>query len=313
MSSKWIRDYFTFTKKERLAIVVLIFLILSVYFLPTFLSCYSDPHPIIDVAKYDSIARMFNEGDSNEKAINSKREYPSAKNNPVTAQLFFFDPNRASFEEWNRLGVKEKTIRIIQHYLEKGGQFKRVEDLKKIYGFKEDDYRRLEPYVRMVSTRTTHVFKYDSTERNWYDTGVHHERIKKEFIAVDLNLADSASLCMLPGIGSKLASRIIHFRDKLGGFYSIEQLAETYGLPDSTYTRIKPFLNLGSKALVTININEADITRLRQHPYIGWIIAKALVQYREQHGPFSSVEDISKISAISTEQVKRLIPYLSIY
>jgi competence ComEA-like helix-hairpin-helix protein len=165
----------------------------------------------------------------------------------------------------------------------------------------------------MTSIQTNHLVKYDSIKRNRHDSAVHYERIKKELFAVDINLADSASLCMLPGIGSKLASRIIHFRDKLGGFYDIEQVAETYGLPDSTYDRIKPFLNLGTKALVTININEADLSRLRQHPYIGWTIAKALVQYREQHGPFSSVEDISKISAISTDQVKRLIPYLSIY
>jgi competence ComEA-like helix-hairpin-helix protein len=115
----------------------------------------------------------------------------------------------------------------------------------------------------------------------------------------------------LPGIGSKLANRIIRFRDKLGGFYSVEQVGETYGLPDSTFQKIKPFLILGDRPLVRININTADAATLKEHPYIGWTAARALVAYRAQHGPFSTIEDVEKVSPILADQIKRLIPYLS--
>jgi competence ComEA-like helix-hairpin-helix protein len=66
--------------------------------------------------------------------------------------------------------------------------------------------------------------------------------VPKTFEPVDINSADTTPFIALPGIGAKLAQRIIKFRDKLGGFYSIDQVAETFGLPDSTYQKIKPRL-----------------------------------------------------------------------
>jgi competence ComEA-like helix-hairpin-helix protein len=130
---------------------------------------------------------------------------------------------------------------------------------------------------------------------------------------IELNSTDTSELIRLPGIGNKLANRIIHFRDRLGGFYSVEQVAETYGVPDSTFKKIKPFLILGNKPLNRININEADATRLKEHPYIGWRAANSIVEYRRQHGPFQRVEDILLVGTILPEQLKRLIPYLSTY
>ena len=61
---------------------------------------------------------------------------------------------------------------------------------------------------------------------------------------IDVNTADTSAFISLPGIGSKLAARIVTFREKLGGFYSVEQIGETYGLPDSTFQKIKQWLKL---------------------------------------------------------------------
>jgi competence protein ComEA len=72
----------------------------------------------------------------------------------------------------------------------------------------------------------------------------------------------------LPGIGSKLSQRIIAFRNKLGGFYSVEQVGETYRLPDSTFQKIKPKLILGNNNVKQININAASIDEMKAHPYL---------------------------------------------
>ncbi|MEJ0079640.1 MAG: helix-hairpin-helix domain-containing protein [Puia sp.] len=77
------------------------------------------------------------------------------------------------------------------------------------------------------------------------------------FTETDVNLADSIAWSNLPGIGEKLASRIIHFREKLGGFYQLDQVAETYGLPDTTFQKIKPYLRIHSVPLHQIDINTA--------------------------------------------------------
>jgi competence protein ComEA len=310
MSSNWAKDYFTFTKRERVAIFMLVVSILAVYFLPELLS--SQPYALNpkQVAYFDSISALFDQPDT---VTRTESREPPAPQHQNRASLFFFDPNTTSSENWKALGVNTRSILTIKHYLEKGGHFKTPEDLQKIYGLREEDIVRLKPFVRIHNTEPEIRFSTDSKRAPWKDSFHISHPQKKTLFTVDINNADSVILEKLPGIGSRLAGRIIHFRDKLGGFYSIDQVGETYGLPDSTFSLIKSFLALGTKPVATININQADVARLRQHPYINWATANGIVRYREQHGAYQSLEDLSNISIISGDQLRRLIPYLSIY
>ena len=129
---------------------------------------------------------------------------------------------------------------------------------------------------------------------------------------VEINNSDTTAFIALPGIGSKLAQRIITFRDRLGGFYSIEQIKETYGLPDSTFQKIKPKLLLGNPAVKKININTASLDEMKTHPYLRYALANAIVQYRTEHGNFSAVGDIKKIMAITDDIFNKVSPYLSL-
>ncbi|MEI9944383.1 MAG: helix-hairpin-helix domain-containing protein [Chitinophagaceae bacterium] len=115
-----------------------------------------------------------------------------------------------------------------------------------------------------------------------------------------------------PVSGAKLAARIVNFRDKLGGFYSIDQIKEIYGLPDSTFQKIKTYLKLNNEAIKKININTATIDELKAHPYIKYTIANPLIAYRNEHGPFSKVEDIKKVMAVTDEVYNKLSPYFTL-
>jgi competence protein ComEA len=86
-------------------------------------------------------------------------------------------------------------------------------------------------------------------------------------------------LILLPVVGSKLAARIINFRDKSGGFYDVKQIAETYGLPDSTFNKIDSSLQCNGALVHQVSINSADANVLKQHLYIQWNLANAIVQY----------------------------------
>src|SRR6185295_10645555 len=109
---------------------------------------------------------------------------------------------------------------------------------------------------------------------------------------------DTATYISLPGIGSKLSQRIVAFRNKLGGFYSVNQVGETYLLPDSTFQKIKPRLFIGDAAVKQININLASVDEMKVHPYLKYTLANAIFQYRRQHGNFDSVGGIKKIMLI---------------
>ncbi len=92
--------------------------------------------------------------------------------------------------------------------------------------------------------------------------------------------------------------------------YSVSQVAETYGVPDSTFQKIRPQLQCNNAAVKKININEANVDELKSHPYIKYALANVIINYRKQHGNFKSIEDIRQIDIITEEVFKKIAPYL---
>lgn len=223
-------------------------------------------------------------------------------------ELFYFDPNNLSADDWKKLGLRDKTINTIRNFLSKGGKFKKPEDLKKIYGLLPDEYDRIAAYIRIADNN---ILPPD--EQEFRPTANNNSSNNKPgYTVIDINTADTTDFIALPGIGSKLASRIVNFRDKLGGFYSINQLAEIYGLPDSTFQRIRKYLKLENDVLKKININTATADELKAHPYIRYSLANPIIAYRNEHGPFSKIEDLKKVMAVSEDVYKKILPYLAI-
>jgi competence ComEA-like helix-hairpin-helix protein len=130
----------------------------------------------------------------------------------------------------------------------------------------------------------------------------------------DLNLADSARLLKIYGIGPVLSSRIIRYRDKLGGFVRHDQLFEVYGLDSAVVQRVSNSSLIGDSLILRkINLNSDDAEwRLAAHPYLSKSKAKVIVAYRFQHGSFSSVEDIRKIQSIDEKTFLKIQPYLTV-
>lgn len=135
--------------------------------------------------------------------------------------------------------------------------------------------------------------------------------IKKKIEPFDINEADTSAFIALPGIGSKLAARIVLFREKLGGFYDKEQIREVYGLHDSVFQKISPLLECNTRNVKKIDINTAEKETLKVHPYIRWKVAHALVTYRAQHGSFTSADDLSKLENVDVDALKKMMPYIS--
>lgn len=129
--------------------------------------------------------------------------------------------------------------------------------------------------------------------------------------SIDINKADTTVFIALPGIGSKLASRIVNYREKLHGFYCVEQVAETFGLADSTFQKIKPWLVVTEGSIEKVNINTATAEALRT-PYISYNLANAIYEFRIQHGQFSTLEELKKIMLVDEALFKKITPYLTV-
>ena len=137
------------------------------------------------------------------------------------------------------------------------------------------------------------------------------KRSHKIMSPLDINSADTSAFIALPGIGSKLAARIVAFREKLGGFYDVRQVGEVYGLQDSVLQKLMPLLKCDDQLVRKININNAGKDELKTHPYIRWELADVLIAFRNAHGSFSSAKDLSKIDMIDDDMLNRIMPYIS--
>ena len=211
-----------------------------------------------------------------------------------SVHLFEFDPNTIDLDQLIELGISPKTAQTIINYREKGGRFNDPEDLSKIYGLKDYQLNQLLPYVSIVAPN-----KRDGTKKTLPPT---------KFI-LDINKATAEDWERLKGIGPAYAKRIVKFREKLGGFYAIHQISETYGLPDSTFQKIKSQLEF-SGGHKRIYINSISQDSLIAHPYISKKQGEVLYKFLLNHGPLQNANDFSKIRVFSENEIAKLIPYL---
>jgi len=306
---RWVRDYFGFSRSQVNAFLVLLPLLLMVVFAPTVWKNYVLPRPYNDAkdrALLDSLVEIWEAGvEQNVEQKNNGRDVT------VTPALFAFDPNTATVTQWRALGLSAASSTRIAHYREKGGKFRVKSDLLKIYGIDSAFYVRVFAYIDLPEKMTGS----QGEKKTWNgDRQAYKEnRFERDIARFDINLADTAQLKTVYGIGEKLSQRILRFREALGGFVQLEQLKEIYGLDSAVVGRLK------TKCFVQpdfqperIDINTADEKRLAAHPYLKNGMARIIVAYRFQHGKFVALSDLRKIQGLDPKIIDKIEPYLTL-
>jgi len=282
----FLSDFFYFNKKERRGIYILIVII-------TFIGIFNlalpliIQKPIIDFAKYEQIIKRYD-----------SLLILSNKSQDTIIHLYNFNPNNLKLEEWLQLGLNQKQAQVIINYRNKGGVFKTKEDFRKIYSIDSVLFSKLNPFISLPEKQNLTNQKLD--------------RIKDTIrYQVELNSTDSIELIKLKGIGPVFASRIIKYRDLLGGYVSISQLQEVYGIDSLKYASLKDFfLPCNHELIQHLNINEADFKDLLKHPYISYDFTKDIVN-RRQKKVFDKAEDAFNDQFISDTLFQKLLPYLT--
>lgn len=303
-----VKEYFGFNSRERSAVLILSVLILALLFINLF------PGYFVKVAdanftSFDSLVVVINQS---RREVTSKPVYDVLGNpDPDKAYLaanfkpFPFDPNKLSEESWRMMGLAEHQIRAIKNYEKKGGKFFRKEDLAKIYSISEQEYKKLEPYIRIETTKQKPKNKVSDSipEKKTYTP-------KEKFSGtIELNTVDSLSLVALPGIGPWFAHRIIQYRQRLGGFVDIDQLLEVKGIDSSVFAGIKPHIEVDSSQIVRRNFNRDTFKQLLSHPYMDLEMTKFIVNYREKHGHFTSWESFIALNPLNRAGINKLRHY----
>lgn len=230
------KEWFAFTKRDRNAAIILLSVTGLIILLPYFL-----PAKKLEIHIDKDLQQELEAYRTDHPLANSTSAYvaksDTAINDTIKKGLFFFDPNTLSEEGFIKLGLPQKTVHTLINYRSKGGYFKTPGDIGKIYGLSKTDADRLMPYVRIALSNTK---QKEGTKYQQPIAPASTQQYKK----TNINTASAEDWKAFPGIGDIIANRIIKFRTSIGGFKSIDQVGKTYGLSDSTFQFIKPYLYL---------------------------------------------------------------------
>ncbi len=237
LNSEPVKDWFGYTRRERRSAFILLTIIFIVIGFR-----YLLPEQNIEIENFNVL--QADTGNITEIAGTS----PGSRK-----ALFAFDPNSASFDTLVQLGFEPREAGIIIKYRKMGGKFRRAADLRKFQGVDSSLVAELESYLVITPGKSV---KAD------IPLTLQERRL------LDINSCDSVALVGLPGIGPVLSARILKYRNLLGGFASVEQLKEVYGLPEETYDIIEGRLFADSSGIRKIKINTAVYRELNRIPYI---------------------------------------------
>lgn len=212
-----------------------------------------------------------------------------------------FDPNLADKSTLLSLGLPERTVRILLNYRNRGGRFRSKADLKKIYTLSEADYKRLAPYVRI---------RTPSPEQQASPAGLRKTAEEQPPAVLELNTVTAPALARLPGMDYQLAKRLLEFRHYLGGFHSVRQIRELYGFPDTLFPAVEKRLKVSTVHLRRIDLNQASVSELEDHPYITRKMAEQISGLTNSLGRIDSVEQIKQLTLINAEIYRKIAPYL---
>jgi len=224
------------------------------------------------------------------ESINDLSEKTNDK--PVVS---FFDPNFTSEEELIKLGFNNYQASNLVKYRAKGGIIKKPGDLLKIYGIDTAFYMKLAPWIKIEAREADHFSSSPET-----------------FRIIELNTADSTALIRLNGIGPVFASRIIRYRELLGGFIKKEQLLEVYNFRSETFRQIEDKISADSVKVKKLSLNFSGFSDLARHPYLKAEVVNKIIECRNNNGPFETCEELLSKNLMNEELYLKVRPYLKL-
>lgn len=264
-------------------------------------------------ARFQSVRAEFRIQDSLRRQSWKKTSSTKKRIHPL--RLVHFDPNKVDSASLVQMGLSQWMSSNLVKYRKAGKIFGKAEDLRVLFGMSTNLYDSLSAYVCID---TTYVRKKREMRRQalrdsnqmWIprDTVGHKVDVIKLVPGehVELNSADTSQLKRIPGVGSRIAKRLVRYRKQLGGYVSVHQVRDIY-INDSL---LNQWVILDPSLVHTLSVNHSTVMLLKKHPYCTYIQAKAIVQYRVRYGTIHNIQELQYVDGMTKPMVQRLAPYL---
>lgn len=134
---------------------------------------------------------------------------------------------------------------------------------------------------------------------------------KEKIVVIDINQATKEDLIKIYGVGEAISMRILKFKESLGGFVSMNQMNDVWGLSPEVIENLNIHFKVsGYCNLKKIDINNASIKELSQFPYFNYQVAKQIVTFRSMNGDLKNADDLTKIKGLSIDKANIIALYL---
>ena len=301
------KDFFYYSRSERRAVYFLLFLIALLLVAIIFYSKRDNASS--DLVENSAEVDSFLADVKKVKEHSSKESQDDCSDAHRTGLFFEFDPNSADSIELSRLGLPSYVVKNVLKYRAKGGRFKTPASFSKIYGLTPELFAELEPYIRIPEQLSARKRKQVFPKTDSIRIESHQQPFDKysEGTKVNVNIADTIELKKIPGIGSVIARNIVAYRQRLGGFYDLEQLLEVrFFTPE-----LLEWFVLGDTPMKQIKVNHESLDNLRAHPYLNFYQAKIIVEHRKKRGEIKSLSQLSLYEEFTEKDLKRLSAYFN--
>ncbi|MFY0675566.1 MAG: helix-hairpin-helix domain-containing protein [Bacteroidia bacterium] len=302
---------FEFSQSEQKGIWALVLIIiLSFGGFKIYYSFFKDQIDRISEEELNAIITEIRNSEQNDRLNQNSAQY---------FKLFPFNPNTINYDSLRLLGFSVTLSKRFLKFRSSLGGFKSKNEVKKIYGLSDSFYLTLEPFIVLVQDSTT-VLEGLKSQYEILEAGINDSReikvLRKEnevdsTYFIELNSATEQELMRIRGIGEVLSKRIIKFREAIGGFLTVNQLYEVYGVDSQNLDFKRLELMVDTSIIRKINVNTASIIEFSNHSFISKYQSKIIVAYREQHGYFNNISDVMATKAFTKSQFLMVSPYLT--
>jgi len=291
---KALAPYFKFTNKQRTGIVLLfsIIVILQVVY---FFSNFAMPEKISSKKETEWIS------------LQSEIDSMKLAKYDAKPQMYLFNPNFISDYKGYKLGLSVEEINRLMAFRKENKYVNSAADFQKVTKISDSLLSVISPFFKFPDwAQNEKKFKEGKKE---YFTNTFPK--KEKIVTLDINEATQEDFMKIHGIGEALSLRILKQKEILGGFISMEQIKDVWGLsPEVIFELNTHFKISAAPNFKKIAINDASLKELAQFPYFRYGLAKQIITYRSMNGNFKNIEDLAKIKDFPVEKAKIISLYL---
>lgn len=294
MPLKMNKKYFQFSNQQQKGILSLFLIIVVLQFVLFFADFQTAPEFDIQEQKWLS--------------LNAKMDSLESHQKKQTIKLYPFNPNFITDYKGYKLGMSVVEIDRLFAFRKQNKYVNSAKEFQTVTGISDSLLVTMAPYFKFPDWVNK---KKLSKAVVFSNTNPEHFSKKTNIVVKDINQATQEDLIRIYGIGEAISIRILKFKESLGGFVSMEQMNDVWGLSPEVVQQLKTNFKISALPnLKKIDVNNATIKELAQFPYFKYNLAREIVIYRSMNGDIKNVGDLTKIKGMSNENANIIALYL---